>query len=182
MATTIVRQPVPLARVLAAAASLLLPGLTQAEGKVFGDWSVGVTDSKDWIYAVTVNDSKAVFGERCSIKDGRCHWIIALDIGCESSDGKSKQPILVNSEGGAAYLELVCEGETSNGVHRYLFTSWKDIETLIDEGARIGFALPLKSGQFEVVRFSLNGMKQARELVEEATEKVSKTSTRNQTL
>jgi hypothetical protein len=128
-----------------------------AESAETGDWIYGVSDNRATFYAFTTNDSGSVFGEWCSASTGKCLWMVGMTASC--NEESSAYPILANADGGAGPVSIICGGKLENtDFYRYQFSSWKDLEALLKDATQIGFAIPLKAGQFRVVRFSLNGL------------------------
>lgn len=154
-----------------------------ADNMQFGEWTVNVTDNKQWVYGATSNDSGSVFGEYCSLETGKCNWLLGLDKRCTSD---ASYPVLANSKAGSAQLTVVCAGPVSNNnqapFYQYVFTDWKTLESLIKNSDRVGFAFPMQADQFIVVRFSMNGLQQATETAEGLASKASAKSTTNQVL
>jgi hypothetical protein len=129
-----------------------------------GDWTYGRSDDRSTFFAFTTNDSGAVLGEWCGASTGKCSWMIGLTTMCEQN---SSYPILANSDTGAASVMITCGGKVSDtNLSRYQFTSYKDVESLLQGSKRIGFAIPMQLDQFRVVRFSLDGAVQAVENME----------------
>jgi hypothetical protein len=102
-------------------------------------------------------------GEYCAFKTGKCFWTILLDFECE---GSAAYPILGNTPSGAVPLQIKCDGKTDQGAYRYVFINWKDLEGLLKDSHEVGFAVPMKSELFKVVRFSLTGRTDAMNLAE----------------
>jgi hypothetical protein len=147
---------------------------TAYAGSQFGDWEAGVTDDRTMFYAFTLNDSGDVFGEWCSPSTGNCTWLVGMKTGCESD---SSYPVLANADSGAAALSIRCAGKiVDTQLSRYQFESFKDIETLLKNAHKIGFAIPMQSDRFQVVRFSLNGCHSATAAMESAVAKAAKAS------
>jgi len=140
-------------------------GTAVAEPLSFSDWAVDVDGDQTSVYAATINDSGSIFGEFCSLSSDSCSWRLGLEVSCERD---STYPVLANTDAGAAHLTVQCDGkiEGNGKYHRYIFTDWSALETLLKQSKRVGFAFPLQSDQFTVIRFSLNGMKQAAENAE----------------
>jgi hypothetical protein len=138
-----------------------------AAEKQFGDWAVGVLEDKTATYAATVNDSGALLSEVCLLESGTCFWVLVMDIRCE---GDHQFPLLGSTASGATSLTVTCGGaaEKSKGTYRYVFTDWKNFESLIEDSRLVSFAFPLESEQFRVVRFSLSGRADAMALAEAA--------------
>lgn len=136
--------------VLAALPIAIAPAYASA-----GDWSEDVSNDGSALYAATSNDSGAILGEWCYPSTGKCNWLIGLDGNCEQD---SAYPILANSDSGAASVMIRCGGKVGNtGLSQFAIVEYKDLESLMVDSKMIGFAFPLKSGQFRVVRFSLTG-------------------------
>jgi hypothetical protein len=155
-----------------------------ADQMQFGEWAVSLTANKQSVYAATANDSGSIFGEYCSLATGKCSWLLGFDYRC---DNDARYPVLVNSKAGAAQLTVICGGRVNNGNQRapfyqYIFTDWKALESLIKNSDRVGFAFPIQSDQFTVVRFSMNGIQAASESAEALAAKASQKSTTNQVL
>jgi len=134
-----------------------------AADQQFGDWTVGQNTAKTTTYAATVNDSGSVLGESCFFKTGKCFWTILLDIGCAGSDA---YPALGNTSSGAVQLQIKCDGQIGSGSYRYIVVDWQDLESLLKDSNQVGFAVPMKSELFKVIRFSLNGRTDAVKLAE----------------
>jgi hypothetical protein len=128
-----------------------------AQGEDFGKWTV-VTDDPTMMYAVTFNDSGALFGQYCYPDKGSCLWLISTSTSCEKDH---KYPVLANSDGGAVPLTLHCQGTIgSKGVdakYAYVFNDFDAVTNLVKNATRIGFAMPLQADQFKVVRFEVGG-------------------------
>jgi hypothetical protein len=79
-----------------------------------------------------------------------------MDTPCEQSS--TGVPALGNTASGAVQLSVRCDGKTDNGnSYGYIVDDWQDLENLLKDTNLLGFAFPMKSGQFKVVRFSLSG-------------------------
>lgn len=146
-------------RFAAAFSALALLCSTPAVSTDSGDWTYGRSDDRSSFYAFTTNDSGAVLGEWCSASSGKCLWMIGLSTGCEQN---SSYPILANADKGAASVMISCSGKIPNTeLSRYQFLGYKDIESVLKDSTRIGFAIPMQLDQFRVVRFSLVGESEA---------------------
>lgn len=144
---------------VAAIALVALLVLAQsATGQTFGSWTVDASGyargSSDNVYAMTINDSEAGFGQFCYPASGSCLWILATKTGCKED---SRYPVLASaSKGGAIALEVYCGGKFSD-YFRYIFTDFDAVNELVKGGGRIGIVFPLASGEFRVTRFDLDG-------------------------
>lgn len=149
---------------------LLAPLHSQAE--LFGSWMTGSSDDGSTRYAVTINESGSILGEYCATDDGTCFWILGTDTACEP---ETTTPIIANSDRGAVHLMLECDQQVKTDAYRYLFGDFDAIRSSVTNGAtRIGFALPLKSDTFKVVRFDLTGVVEALEKLRRDIEQVQR--------
>jgi len=130
-----------------------LSGAAVAQTVNVGSWMVS-TQSDTAVYAVTVNDSGALLGQFCYPEQGSCMWLLGMTTGCEQGD---RYPVLLNSDRGAQSVEIYCDGKLESGLYRYAFTDFDAMQNHVKDSTRIGFAVPLRSDQFRVVRFALDG-------------------------
>ncbi len=155
-------------------------GIAQAEQ--YGQWITDTT-SAEQKFAATFNDSGSLLGQYCYASNGMCYWIVSMDSKCE--DGH-EYPTLVNSDTGAVQLTLVCSGAVKNSTnYRYIFKNFDAIEDVVSKNKSIGFAVPMESGRFRVVRFLLDGADESIAALQQAAAKaISKTpsNTKDQTL
>ena len=128
-----------------------------------GHWSTGMTKDKSAIYAATTNDDGFVFGKYCFFSSKTCSWHVVLDMGCDNS---ATYPVLASTEKGASSFELKCMGKLDESHYEYVFTDWKELESLVNKGARLGVVTPLQSDQFRVYRFLLDGLPEMTKEVE----------------
>jgi hypothetical protein len=138
-----------------------------------GNWTID-TKSKEFLYAATINDSGALLGQFCSLKDGNCMWLLGMSTACNKGDS---YPVLVNSDAGALHLQVYCDGQLESGSYRYAFTDFDAVDNAIRKSSKIGFAVPLQSDQFKVVRFLTNGAISALTIMRTAAEKKTSTDT-----
>ncbi len=166
----------------------LLVNDVHAAERRFGDWSVGTSEDEGATFAATMNDSGSLFGEVCGIADKKCFWLLAYDVKCDLDDAKARYPILANTDRGATHLTLECLGPMSDGgTYRYRIVEWSTLEAVLKDSSRVGFALPLASDQFRVLRFSNDGRAEAAATAEAAAVKgksggTCATSVRDETL
>ena len=146
-----------------------------AHGEVIGDWEVSTKDSAP--YAATANDSDQVFGQFCFLEEGSCYWLVAITIACKEGD---KYPVLANSDTGAVHLEMIClDGNPQGGRYRYAFTHFDEVDQLVRDSTRVGFAMPLQEDSFRVLRFNLRGVETALSVMRDAANKRLKSLSRN---
>jgi hypothetical protein len=120
----------------------------------FGTWTVGTTTNGEYVYAATANDSGNVFGQYCSPSDETCYWLLRLNLTCKIGDS---YPLLVNADSGAIHLSVYCFNKLNDSMFQYAMTDFDKTNVMIRGNSRIGFAFPLQSDQFRVIRFDLGG-------------------------
>jgi hypothetical protein len=145
--------------VLAGSLALLCCLPMPARGASLGDWRTGVTMNGKEFFAYTLNDSGQAFGEWCSVDSGSCTWMIGMSFGC---DKNFAYPVLANSDAEAESLSMNCSGTIEDtDLSRYAFTDFKSVKSLLKDAHVVGFAIPMQSDQFRVIRFSLDGCSDA---------------------
>ncbi len=144
--TTLVR------RTLMALTLASLMNMAAAQERSWGAWSAGRTSDGDGTYAATMNDSGNILGQYCN--GGTCVYLLGIKTSCKTGD---KYPALVNSNLSAMSVEVVCRGKLDNGMYRYVFTDFEQIDDTVKRASQIGFAVPLAGDQFRVIRFDLMG-------------------------
>src|SRR5258708_4613276 len=149
-------------------ALLLTVSSLAKEQKQAPDW-YGLTTGDEFYSALTVNDSGNVFGQWCYFESGNCMYLVSLTTACEKGSSYS---ILANTDAGAQMLQLQCFGpyDTDSGKrHRYAFSDFDVIDGLVRKANKIGFAMALQDGYFNVVRFTLLTSNAALDKMREAT-------------
>jgi hypothetical protein len=131
-----------------------------------GDWSWS-SQTEGYYYAATVNAAGHVLGQYCYFESGSCLYLVGIGTNCEP---QSQYPALVNSDVGSAMVTLVCSHKFGN---QYILAinSFDDIDRLVREATTIGFAVPMKNGEFKVCRFSLIGAEKSINTMREAAER-----------
>ena len=141
-----------LATTLAAA----FPFVTHAQKTRYADWQADLLGSSTLTEAFTVNESGSTFGFICSASVNRCMYYVSAHTTC---DPGSKSAILINTDAGALQSTITC---TKLGDTYYsTIENSNDLSNGISTSSTLGIALPMKSGQFKVVRFSLIGANSA---------------------
>lgn len=120
----------------------------------FGDWIV--EDRGTYVGAYTNNESNTAFGVLCGKE---CVAYTTADVSCEVGH---LYLALINVDSGSLSTEIKCA--IVEGAYVYTILLSGDMISAIKGGGRIGLAMPLKDGRFEVVRYSLVGASQAAEL------------------
>lgn len=150
-------------------ATLVLP----AYAANFEAWSIHPADDGTGVgTAGTMNDSGSSLILACGTgtNGGRCVWTIYMGTSC---DRGHKQSLFVNSDAGAVHLTVACTGQIPEGLYSYVFPDLDEVDRIIRQGTRIGFALPLKSDNFRVIRFDLQGATNAIEQMRAAARRPS---------
>jgi hypothetical protein len=135
-----------------------------AQTRKFGAWTVAMSDDKKDLIAATTVDEDKYLAYRCFGRTKKCAHVVNLAAECE--EGK-EYPVLVNSSHAALAITCTC---SVNEDQYELVPDYDDFHTVLaNSTGYIGFALPMVSGQFKVVRFNLNGVGGAMEMAERAT-------------
>lgn len=130
---------------------LSICGNALADRQKVGDWLVDV--GENYTEAFTSNDSGSTFGLFCLSES--CSFYFDVNTRCEDDE---QTFVLINAESGAAYVNVKCVIFHTEKVVRYLNVAQDiAIANSITQGNIIGIAIPMISGNFKVVRFSLNG-------------------------
>lgn len=147
---------------IAALLAALSAGASAEERRV-GAWSVGLTRERAGTFAATGDGSGAQLGQYCYPEQGSCVWILANDLACDAGE---RYPVVVNTESGAAVLEMQCLG--FDGKAAYAFTDFDAIDGIVRKARSAVLALPTANGLFRLSRFSLEGATRAVALMREA--------------
>lgn len=137
------------------ALALLSIGSAAAPAQPVGDWYYSLEG--DIAEAYTASDTGATFGVLCSHSASSCAFYIRSLSACESGQGAA---ILENAPSGSANLTGTCRPLTtqSGTIYAIVLTPLTSVaSSLGTDGQEIGFAEPMKSGQFRVYRFSTTG-------------------------
>lgn len=168
---------------LAACFALACAGVS---AQTFQKWEV--YDLIDAPVTMTINDSGNGFGQVCSDEMQDCFWVILTSkTACESG---TETPILVNASSGSFAISSHCSGVVNlsgTNYHRYILSTHKQMTTIVqDSSGLIGFAIPLESGLFSVLRFDLSGsraaLKKFDKLFDSFNKRVQNSSTKDRSL
>jgi len=121
-----------------------------------GDWTWSVDG--EFFYAGTVNDAGQMLAQLCYPETGNCVYAVGFNTNCEKDNS---YPAMVNTDEGAASIELLCGGKLDDGGNLMLPQNFEQMDTLVRKSNRIGFALPMEGDKFKAIRFSLKGSVQA---------------------
>lgn len=146
--------------ICALAVALFLGTGVSAEEKWFGDWAV-ISDGSDMVAATQRDNFSKVLAYRCFNALGKCVHVLIAGTVCD--DGHT-YPVLVSSEHSALSMNTICSMNDGRG--ELILTEYDLIHAIIQKSQTIGIAVPMTSGQFKVVRFSLKGSSQAMDYAE----------------
>lgn len=134
-----------------------LAGSASADDRTeHGDWTSQFQDGMG--EATTHENGMATFGMLCV--DKACRYYFANNIDCDV--GKI-YPLMLTTNQGALSVNAVCESmESANGpVLLYWFPETDTLNDAFGKTTSLGFAFPLKNGQFKTSTFSMNGYNDA---------------------
>jgi hypothetical protein len=103
--------------------------------------------------ANTSNDSSSTTGVICFLSSKNCSSYIYLGNSCEVGEN---YPMMVNSAVGALHISTTCV-KINQELNVYEISDFTTMNLAYESGGEIGFAVPMASGQFRVVRFSTIG-------------------------
>ena len=116
-----------------------------------GNWSV--IKSNQEIQIAKVENGENATGIICVISSNSCLAYATLGFDCE--DGH-KYPLLINAATGAFNSLATCKHIIPE-LKIIVIEEFELMVSAFESGGEVGFATPLKSGQFKVVRFSTIG-------------------------
>ena len=137
-------------------AIIIASSAVQAEA--IGDWKV--VDATPYLVAFTKNKSSSEFGIICK-KNNDCTFFIAFKTGCTPGDSVT---YLINSDSHSANAiseSSKCIKDSDGKSVMKIETPGNEFKKIIHSSKLLSIAIPLKSGRFEVMHFSLIGAKQA---------------------
>ena len=154
------------ASVLSVLALLVTESSLAGEPLIFSDWGVARADDGSSVSAITMLNEQAGFGEWCFFSSKTCTWELLVNVSCQVGEDHL---VLANSTSSYAALKMNCLGK-SQGRDLYVYAfNWKDLEALIknpSDASNVAFAMPLTNSEFRVLRFSLNGVREATGMLE----------------
>ncbi|PAU56727.1 hypothetical protein BZL41_18990 [Pseudomonas sp. PIC25] len=132
--------------------------------ETFSDWSViHAKDSVDLI-AITQNKAGGYLAFRCFVDTQKCVHVFSAGFECKVG---AAVPVLVNTPASALSVQTSC---ASNSVEYELrVDDQSQIHEVLQQDGVIGFAFPINSGLFKVVRYSLEGASEAMGYVKKYT-------------
>lgn len=143
-------------KILIAITCLCYSVFATGQDRAFQDWYSGTTSDGDGFYAGTANESGHFLGQYCYSTG--CVYLLGLQTSCTKGN---KYPVLVNASTGSKTVEVFCNGPLVGGRYQYVFTAFDEINSIVLEATRVGFAFPLRNDEFIVIRFSLMGSNEA---------------------
>lgn len=150
-----------LAPIFLGISAAFFPLVAQSQAtKTFADWFLVNADDSSGDVIVGTPDREngdEVLVVRCFAKEQVCIHALRLKTGCENG---ASYPFLMNHSTGANLVRGICR---KNGdANDMAIEPFDTVRAPLDTNANIlGFAIPLASGAFRAVRFSLNGAKTA---------------------
>lgn len=135
--------------------------------EVFGDWwAVSASDgSGDAVAATFADGTKTVLAVHCLAKSQSCYHVVRIGSPCQEG---SEYAVLVNAPTVAVAVTGVC---SASGEDPGLILSPFDrVRSTLSGTGMIGLAVPMESGAFKAVRFSLKGGSQAISAAEKMVE------------
>lgn len=140
--------------VFALCALSLSIGAAHAQRENIGDWMVMMADdgSGDTIAGTTIDDGEKYLAVRCFAENSNCIHVLVTGASCDEG---STYPLLLNGRDGAAHIEGICS--VNDGTYEYLIKPFDAIRNALNGSGMVGVALPMESGAFKAVRFSLKG-------------------------
>lgn len=137
------------------AAIILVATPLQVFSQSFAKWRNDNSITGLQIAKIT-NSTSSTTGVLCYLKSETCSAYLVVDAICEED---VTVPLMVNSKIGALPISAKC---TKFGESHYLvINEFDSIIQAFQGGGEIGFAMPMESGQFKVVRFNTIGATEA---------------------
>ena len=135
--------------ILLAAAISIFPATANAQST--DRWKTDFSLPGTQIARVT-NAGGSTAGVLCNLNTEGCEAYLALDLTCEE---EVITPMMVSAKAGAFHITTRC---TKVGATKLMvINEFETVVGVFQGGGEIGFAMPLESGQFKVVRFGTNG-------------------------
>lgn len=133
-----------------------LVGHAAAQNRTYADWFViDASDRSGDSIAATSTDTRGseMLAYRCFVDRNTCMYVLKADTTCEVDE---EYPMLVNAASGSNLIHGVC---IQNGdSFEMILKPYDVIERSIKDGrGLLGIALPMKSGAFKAIRFSVKG-------------------------
>lgn len=119
------------------------------------DWNSTVRNG--FYEAYTFNESDSSFGLFCMEK---CFYYVNMNVKCKEGD---KYSALLATSNGSISVTLNCFALKERWIS--LIEPFDDVGVMIKGAETVGFAIALKSGKFNVSRFSLKGAQKAMETI-----------------
>lgn len=151
--------------------SIFMSTVAFAQTTTYGRWRADLSNSPTLTEAATTNESGSLFGFICLISENRCTYYFSAHTTCVPGVAST---ILINTDTGALTSTTACIKVQGN-----YYSSIQDttgLHNAVMSSQTIGIAIPMESGQFKVIRFSLSGANSAISLVAKAAAELEKTS------
>jgi hypothetical protein len=131
------------------------------------DWDYNLSNP-DYAWAATANNKGRILGQYCYYDEESCMYLVSFGTTCDEG---AEYTALANTNNGAYSLNLIC-GHEYKKQNVFYVTPFKEIDSIVKDASIIGFALPLESGSFKVVRFSLRGSTYAIKMMRDGADAV----------
>jgi hypothetical protein len=142
----------PLVTTTARAQSVSPVGTVEA----YEDWGVVPSTALPGGYiALTRSSEGFLLGALCNTS--RCLWVLTgQSVACREG---AKYPVLLTSATGTAAVSVACapREESSGTWYDAIFDDPNAVRAAVQSGGVVAVAFALKSGEFQVLRFSTNG-------------------------
>jgi hypothetical protein len=145
----------PVLAALLSLVGLVIPSPGNAQRTVSGDWAVDIQPAAQEAY--TTNASQSMLGVLCFVENRSCVFYFKSETDCINGQ---KSVAMVNGASGAFSTTVSCvkiDGANGAQIPVQKIDDFGDMKTALESGNEIGIAVPLKSGQFAVSRFSAFG-------------------------
>ena len=138
-------------KILFATTLLLLGASVTAQDYKSGDWAV-VKSVPDLQIAKVISGENTT-GVVCYLSRQVCEAYVVLSSDC---DNGAKYPLLLNTPIGAFPSLATCR-HLSPTMKIFVIDEFDQMIPAFESGGEVGFATPMKNGQFRVTRFSTTG-------------------------
>jgi hypothetical protein len=145
---------------------LLFSSIAMAEPHKSKSW-VWDVNTKGYYYAATIKSTGQLLGQYCDFSADECNYMVSFKIPCEEGQ---ESPALINSNVGAAQVTLICDHKYNNN-SMFTVSPFDEVDKIVRDAGRAGFAIPIGGGRYEIVIFSLYGSSFAIDSMRSAADK-----------
>lgn len=164
-------------RTMIALVATLAASTAVANQVQFGDW-VFEPAGTNTEYASTENGSNDGLAKTCPHNDNLCYWTLVTKIKCSKG---SAIPVILSADTGSmsATLRCITEQDPATGLAMEAFDNPADVQSFLEKAGNLSIAVPLADGTFTVMRFSMDGAKQALAALDDFESRKPQPSARN---